>query len=50
MIRQYPDIPAETLVSMKSFEIPVTEKNVKIFNGIPAEPGTAYRRNSEDVW
>lgn len=31
MIRQYPDIPAETLVSMKSFEIPVTEQNIKLF-------------------
>lgn len=31
ILHQYPDIPAETLVSMKSFEIPVTEQNIKLF-------------------
>lgn len=41
MIRQYPDIPAETLVSMKSFEIPVTEKNVKLF--------MAYQQNQAQL-
>lgn len=41
MIRQYPDIPAETLVSMKSFEIPVTEKNIKLF--------MAYQQNQAQL-
>lgn len=41
MIRQYPDIPAETLVSMKNFEIPVTEKNVKLF--------MAYQQNQAQL-
>lgn len=31
ILHQYPDIPAEPLVSMKSFEIPVTEQNIKLF-------------------
>lgn len=41
MIRQYPDIPAETLVSMKSFEIPVTEQNIKLF--------MAYQQNQAQL-